>query len=210
LTELVLATRNKDKITEICEVLGALPVKILTFEDIGDLPIVEEDGRSLYENALKKASIVASHTKRMALADDSGLQVRILDDQPGVRSARFAGEDATYDDNNRKLLKLLEGIPAGKRIARFRCVMVIAFPGGGCKCFEGTLEGSIANAHRGVHGFGYDPIFSVKGSGKTLAELPLEEKNRISHRGKALAKVSRFLSSVCNGEPERDIKNDHT
>lgn len=198
--ELVLATRNRDKISEICEVLGSLPIRILTFEDIRDLPIVEEDGRSLYENALKKASAIASNTRKIALADDSGLEVSILNNQPGVRSARFAGMHVTYEENNTKLLKLLEGIPEEKRTARFRCVMVLAFPEGRSECFEGILKGSITHKRRGTHGFGYDPIFHVTALGKTLAELHIGEKNKISHRGKAVAQVYEFLSAYINKE----------
>lgn len=197
--ELVLATRNRDKIAEIRKVLGTLPVCILTFEDIGDLPIVEEDGRSLYENALKKASVIASNTKKIALADDSGLEVDILNNQPGVRSARFAGADVTYEQNNAKLLEALRGVPDGKRTARFRCIMVLAFPNGKNHRFEGILEGVITHERRGIRGFGYDPLFYVKTLGKTLAELSLEEKNRISHRGAALAQVSEFLRGYING-----------
>lgn len=201
MTELVLATHNRDKITEICEVLGALPISVLTFEDIRDLPIVEEDGRSLYENAFKKASTISLFANKIALADDSGLEVSILNDQPGVRSARFAGEDVTYDENNAKLLKLLEGIPEEKRIAQFRCVMVLAFPHGASERFEGVLKGSITTERKGTEGFGYDPIFLVPEIGKTLAELPLESKNSISHRGKALKKVSKFLKRyLADGE----------
>ena len=198
--ELVLATRNRDKISEICEILGSLPIRILTFEDIRDLPIVEEDGRSLYENSLKKASAIASNTGKIALADDSGLEVSILNNQPGVRSARFAGAHVTYEENNTKLLKLLKGIPEEKRTARFRCVMVLAFPEGRSECFEGILEGSITHKRRGTHGFGYDPIFHVAALGKTLAELPIGEKNKISHRGKAVAQVYEFLSTYINKE----------
>jgi XTP/dITP diphosphohydrolase len=194
LIELVLATRNRDKISEICEGLGSLSIEILTFEDIGDLPIVEEDGRSLYENALKKATAFASSTGKLALADDSGLEVRILNNEPGVRSARFAGVHASYEDNNAKLLELLKAIPEEKRMARFRCVMVLAFPKGESKHFEGVLEGNIREERKGTHGFGYDPIFTVPEIGKTLAELERDEKNRISHRGKALEQVYGFLS----------------
>jgi XTP/dITP diphosphohydrolase len=200
LIELVLATRNRDKISEICEVLGSLPIRILTFEDIRDLPIVEEDGRSLYENALKKATTISSNAGKVALADDSGLEVSILNNQPGVKSARFAGLDVTYEENNAKLLELLKGIPEEKRIARFRCVMVLAFPEGRRERFEGVLEGSITHKRKGTHGFGYDPLFYVAALGKTLAELSMQEKNRISHRGKALAQVYEFLHTYLKGE----------
>lgn len=206
MTEIVLATRNRDKISEICEVLGSLPIRILTFEDIRDLPIVLEDGRSLYENALKKASAVASNVGKMTLADDSGLEVTMLGDQPGVRSARFAGLHVTYEQNNAKLLELLEDVPEEKRGARFRCVMVLAFPDGRHESFEGVLEGSITRRRRGAHGFGYDPLFFVPPCGKTLAELRRKEKNRISHRGKALAQVCDFLRGYLRNEQPKKEK----
>ncbi len=200
--ELVLATRNRDKISEIRKVLGTLSICILTFENLGDLPIIEEDGRSLFENALKKASIIASHTGKLALADDSGLEVDFLNNQPGVRSARFAGPGVTYEQNNSKLLEMLQGVPDSKRAARFRCVMVLAHPGGMRRRFEGILEGVITRERKGTHGFGYDPLFYVPALGKTLAELPLEDKNRISHRGVALEQVSVFLRGYINGKSE--------
>lgn len=194
--DLVLATRNSDKISEIQHVLGNLSVRIHTFRDMRDLPIVKEDGRSLYENALKKAKVISSWTKKLTLADDTGLEVDFLAKKPGVFSARFSGEDATYKDNNEKLLNLLAGVPREKRKAHFRCVMVISFPEGRIDRFESILDGEITTSAKGKHGFGYDPIFFVSELRKTLAELNIEEKNKISHRGKVLKKVYRFLEEI--------------
>ncbi|TET77214.1 MAG: RdgB/HAM1 family non-canonical purine NTP pyrophosphatase [Candidatus Cloacimonadota bacterium] len=193
--DLVLGTRNSDKISEIQQVLGKLSVRILTFKNIEDLPIVKEDGRSLYENALKKATIISSWTKKLTLSDDSGLEVDVLGNKPGVLSARFSGKNATYEKNNKRLLNLLSGFPMEKRTATFRCVMVLSFPDGRVEQFEGILDGKITTSGKGNYGFGYDPIFFVPELGKTLAELNTEQKNKISHRGKALKKVYRFLKN---------------
>ncbi|MCK4234833.1 XTP/dITP diphosphatase [candidate division WOR-3 bacterium] len=196
--DLVLATRNRDKISEIQQSLRTLNVRILTFGDIRDLPIVKENGRSLYENALKKAFLISSWTKKLALSDDSGLEVDFLNKRPGVKSARFSGENATYEDNNLKLLKLLTGVSEERRKAQFKCVMILSFPDGRIEQFEGILNGEIATSGKGNNGFGYDPIFFVPEIGKTLAEINQEEKNKISHRGKALKKVYRFLENYIN------------
>ncbi|MCK4397260.1 RdgB/HAM1 family non-canonical purine NTP pyrophosphatase [candidate division WOR-3 bacterium] len=193
--DLVLGTRNIDKISEIQQLLGKLSVRILTFKNIEDLPIVKEDGRSLYENALKKATIISSWTKKLTLSDDSGLEVDVLGKKPGVLSARFSGKNATYEKNNKRLLSLLSGFPMEKRTATFRCVMVLSFPDGRVEQFEGILDGKITTSGKGNYGFGYDPIFFVPELGKTLAELNTEQKNKISHRGKALKKVYRFLKN---------------
>jgi XTP/dITP diphosphohydrolase len=193
LINLVLATRNCDKISEIQQFLDSLQVRILTFRDIEDLPIIEETGRSLFENAFKKAQGISNWTRELALSDDSGLEVDYLNGAPGVFSSRFAGEEASYDDNNSKLLELLRDVPEEKRTARFRCVMVLYFPEGTHKRFDGVLGGRITASKRGICGFGYDPIFLVPELGKTLAELDSSEKNTISHRGKALMKVLKFL-----------------
>lgn len=196
--DLVLATRNKDKIYEILQILGRLNVRIYTFKDIRGLPIVKEDGRSLYENALKKATIASSAIKKLTLADDSGLEVDFLGGEPGVLSSRFSGINATYEENNEKLLNLLLGVPKEKRKAHFTCVMVLSFPNGRIEHFKGILNGEITTSPKGENGFGYDPIFFVPELQKTLAELNREEKNRISHRGKALRKVYRFLKNYTN------------
>ncbi|MDI3280373.1 MAG: XTP/dITP diphosphatase [Bacillota bacterium] len=183
---LVLATRNEHKVREIRQVLGDLPVTILSARDFPSLPPIEERGRTFQENALHKARTVAEHTGHLALADDSGLEVDALGGQPGVFSARFAGEGATDRENNEKLLRLLAACPEEARTARFRCVLALADPAGWADWVEGVCEGRIGYEERGSGGFGYDPLFIVAGLGKTMAELSPEEKNAVSHRGQAL------------------------
>lgn len=191
--ELVLATRNQDKIREIKEVLADLKVKILTYENFPDFPEVREDGDTLRDNALKKARAVARFTGKVALADDSGLEVKALGGAPGVFSSRFAGEDASYEDNNCKLLSLLKGVPPEKREATFRCVIAISDPQEREKIVEGVCGGKIVEKNEGKEGFGYDPIFKPEGFTRTFAQMSLEEKNQISHRAKALKKAKEAL-----------------
>jgi XTP/dITP diphosphohydrolase len=191
--EIVVATKNPGKLREIKESLKGMEVQILSLTDLPHLPPVEEDGSTFLENALKKARTVARHTGRLTIADDSGLEVDYLKGDPGVHSARFAGEDASDADNNRKLLQCLEGIPSSQRGATFRCVIAVVDPQGKETWVEGKCRGMIGEQTQGTQGFGYDPLFIIPESGKILAELPLEEKNRISHRGKALAALQRVL-----------------
>jgi len=198
--EIVLATRNKDKIREIKEILEGLKVKILTFEDFPFVPEVEEDGSTLEENAIKKAKTWSEHTGKIALADDSGLEVDYLDGQPGVYSSRFAGEKATYADNNRKLLQLLARVPEEKRGACFRCVVAISFPKGKVELLEGKIKGIITSELRGKAGFGYDPVFLILEYGKTFAELGLKIKNQISHRAQSFQKAKQYLSELIHEE----------
>ena len=183
--QIVLATHNRGKMEEMAAILGHLPVELLTldaFPEIGDIP---ETGNTLKENAFIKAETVHRLTGLPALADDTGLEVDALNGAPGIYSARYAGADATFDDNCQKMLKELHGIPVEKRTARFRTV--IAFVNGGEKEWvEGVAEGRIIEEKRGIGGFGYDPIFYYPPLRKTFAELDLVEKNSISHRGKAL------------------------
>ncbi|RLE08699.1 non-canonical purine NTP pyrophosphatase [Candidatus Aerophobetes bacterium] len=191
--EVVLATKNLDKIEEIKEILKDLGIKILTFKDFPDFPIVKEDKDTLEGNALKKARAIARFTGKVALADDSGLEVEALGGAPGVFSSRFAGEDATYEDNNRKLLSLLKGISLKKRRATFRCVIAISDPKGSEKIVEGVCRGKIIEENRGDNGFGYDPLFQPEGFTKTFAQMSPREKNQISHRAKALKKAKEAL-----------------
>ena len=183
--QIVLATHNRGKMEEMAAILGHLPVELLTldtFPEIGDIP---ETGNTLKENAFIKAETVHRLTGLPALADDTGLEVDALNGAPGIYSARYAGADATFDDNCQKMLKELHGIPVEKRTARFRTV--IAFINGGKKEWvEGVAEGRIIEKKRGIGGFGYDPIFYYLPLRKTFAELDSVEKNSISHRGKAL------------------------
>ena len=153
-----------------------------------------EDGDTFEANAVKKARIVARHTGRPALADDSGLEVDALDGTPGITSARFAGEGATDETNNARLLTLLDGIPEKKRTARFRCAIAIATPDGTVRTAEGCCEGRILHSPKGRWGFGYDPLFLLPEHGLTFSELPPEKKNRISHRGRALRAARSLIS----------------
>ncbi|TAK55613.1 MAG: XTP/dITP diphosphatase [Bacteroidetes bacterium] len=190
--QLLLATRNKGKLVEMQALLASLPYQILSVSDFPELPEVEEDKETMEENALKKARTIFSLTNISTIADDSGLEVYSLGMKPGVYSARYAGENVSYADNNRKLLKELEGIPLEKRKARFRCVSAFVSDKEE-KLFEGTCEGTIIDKPRGTNGFGYDPLFQPIGYSQTLAELPLEVKNRISHRGKAFRSLKEYL-----------------
>lgn len=194
--ELVLATRNPDKIREIKKVLGELPLKLLTFKDFPLFPYPQENAATLKGNALIKAKAAVKATGKLSLADDSGLEVEVLNGAPGVFSSRFAGENVSYDDNNKKLLSSLKGLPDDKRGAIFRCVMTLVKPKGTKITVEGVCPGKIITHRRGTQGFGYDPIFEVEGLNKTFAEISLTQKNRISHRAKALAKIKNIIEAL--------------
>jgi XTP/dITP diphosphohydrolase len=191
--EIIVASANSGKLREIKESFKGMDIQVLSLKDFPPLPPVKEDGKTFRANALKKARAVAQHTGRLTIADDSGLEVDYLQGKPGVHSARFAGEEASDADNNRKLLRFLEGVPSSQRGAVFRCVIAIADPTGKESWVEGECKGVIGKHARGTQGFGYDPLFVIPTLGKTMAELPLEEKNRISHRGKALAALKEVL-----------------
>ncbi len=173
------------------EKLRELPVELLSLADFPLLRAVEEDLPDLEGNAIKKARYVSRETGHWALSDDTGLEVDALEGRPGVLSARYSGEGATYNSNCLKLLADMAGVPHGLRRADFRTVMCLAKPDG-LHCVEGKLGGSIGSAMRGVHGFGYDPVF-VLADGRTLAELDLAEKNAVSHRGRALKKMTDLI-----------------
>lgn len=193
--QLVLATRNQDKIREIMHLLEDLPITILTFKDFLDFPEVEETGETLEENAILKASGIAEFTGFPALADDSGLAVAYLNGAPGVYSSRYAGPGCSYDDNNRKLLGQLHGIPDNKRAARFRTVIAIAWNVKDVETVEGIVDGIIAQEKAGAAGFGYDPVFFYPPAGKTFAQISLEEKNKVSHRGRALLEAREAIKA---------------
>jgi len=193
--ELVLATRNRNKVIELVALLGDLGIKIRTLDEFPDAPEVVEDGDTCEANAIKKARAIAESTGLPAVADDTGLEVDALDGRPGVFAARYAGEDATYEDNCRKLLRELVGVPREQRTARFLTVAAIALPSNGIRVAQGTLEGVIAEEASGTLGFGYDPVFHIPELGKTLAQLSVDQKNTISHRAKAFAKVREMLSA---------------
>jgi len=192
--KVVLATGNKGKLRELQAMLAAKGLEIVAQTALG-VPEAEETGASFRENALLKARHAARHTGLAAIADDSGLEVDALGGAPGIYSARYAGPEATDADNLQKLLKELDGMPAEKRRARFRCVIAYlrkADDPAPLVC-EGVWEGSILEAPRGTNGFGYDPVFLVPGRNLSSAELSPEEKNRLSHRGQALAKLAAAL-----------------
>lgn len=191
--ELVVATRNAGKLREIRALLEDHNIAVRGVAEFPDLPEVEEDGETFAANARKKAETIARLTGRLTLADDSGLEVAALSGRPGVHSARYAGADADDAANNRKLLAALAEVPSGARSAAFVCVMALCDPDGDCHLFEGRLSGEILHDLRGLDGFGYDPLFLVPDCGQTLAEIPLVEKNRISHRGAALQQVAAYL-----------------
>lgn len=187
--DLLVATRNAGKLREIRRLLAETGIRVLSLADFPELPEVVEDGRTFAANARKKGEEIAARSGLLALADDSGLSVTALDGAPGVHSARYAGVGATDAANNRKLLEALREVPAERRQAAFICVMALCRPDGDCQLFDGRIEGRILDAPRGEEGFGYDPLFFVPEYARTMAELPLELKNRISHRGEALRKV---------------------
>lgn len=191
--ELVLATRNRHKAQELASLLGDLGISIRTLDAFPEVPDVIEDGKTCEANAIKKARAVSQATGLSAVADDTGLEVDALGGQPGVYAARYAGEHVTYEDNWRKLLRELSGVPHDRRTARFITVAAIASPSGEVQVAEGRLQGIITDEPAGAQGFGYDPVFFVPELGKTLAELSPDEKNRISHRAKAFAQVREIL-----------------
>jgi XTP/dITP diphosphohydrolase len=183
---LVLATRNPGKVREIAAIYAGLRAEIVGLERWPALGTLPEDGDTYVENAASKALTVAQATGTVAIADDSGVEIDALGGAPGVRSARFFGEAASDAERNAGVLERLAGLPAARRTARYRAVIALATPDGLVETFEGVCEGVIADRPRGRGGFGYDPIFEIVGDGRTMAEVPLEVKNRISHRSRAL------------------------
>jgi XTP/dITP diphosphohydrolase len=190
--KIVLATQNRDKIRELRNLLNETDAQILTLDDFPGLPEVHEDGETLEANAEKKAYEIYHFTGYPALADDTGLEVKALNGAPGVYSSRYAGEDVTYAENVAKLLKEMNNIPPEQREACFRTVMVYLDDHVHLTT-EGRVDGKIMNKPAGTGGFGYDPVFYYPPYGKTLSEITPAEKNRISHRGKALALMIRKL-----------------
>ena len=192
--ELVIATRNKHKLREIKALLKGLPVDVFSLESFKGVPDVIEDGKTLEDNAVKKAVQISRFLKKLAVADDSGLEVEYLNGDPGVYSARFSGKGATYKSNNEKLLRLLKGVPLSKRKACFRCVIVVADKGKVIGVAEGRCSGNIGFESKGHNGFGYDPLFIPGGLKKTFAQIRASRKNKISHRSKALAKAKKIIA----------------
>jgi XTP/dITP diphosphohydrolase len=198
--ELVLATRNRHKGAELAALLSDLPIRIRTMDDFPDVSDVVEDGDTCEANAIKKARAVADATGLLAVADDTGLEVDALGGRPGVYAARYAGPHATYEDNCRRLLREMAGVPRDRRTARFITVAAVASPSEKVEVTTGSLNGLIAETAAGTQGFGYDPVFYLPEVGKTLAEISLEEKNRISHRAKAFAQVRKLLQNRLHAE----------
>ena len=193
---LVIATTNPGKAQEIARILSDLGLEIRSLSDYPPMPEPEETGEGFVENAVIKALAAARHTGEIALADDSGLVIDALGGEPGIYSDRFAGEGATDEDRNAKVLELMQDVQDRERTARFAAAVAIAGPGGVIFTAEGSVSGYITREPRGKGGFGYDPIFRVKHLGKTMAELPPEKKDRISHRGRALRKARSFLEAM--------------
>ena len=193
--EILLATRNKGKVREFREALKGLEVQIRSLTDFPNPPEIEEDGRTFAENALKKARFYSKLYGRITLSDDSGLEVDVLKGAPGVYSARYSGKGASDSTNNQKLLKELERVSLSRREARFKCSIAIVSPDAREAIVEGACKGRIGFKEVGKRGFGYDPLFILPQYGKTMAQLTLSEKNRISHRGKALRKLRKIMKN---------------
>lgn len=187
--KLIFATGNEGKMKEIRMILGDLDYEILSMKEAGITADIVEDGKTFEENAVIKATAISKLTNCLVLADDSGLEVDYMDKMPGIFSARWLGEDTSYAVKNQKIIENLSGVPDDKRTARFVCAIAAAFPDGRVVTKRGTIEGIIGYEERGENGFGYDPIFFLPEYGKTTAELSPEEKNEISHRGRALRMI---------------------
>ena len=201
---LVLATTNQNKVKEFKQFVSEFPVTVKSLSDFGPLPEVVEDGATFDENAYKKAHHYAKVLGIPAIADDSGLVVEALSGAPGVRSARYAGDGASDQDNCRKLLAEMEG--QSNRKASFVCVLSIAVPSGPALTYEASCAGTILEAPRGTSGFGYDPLFFYEPYGKTFAEISMEEKNKVSHRGKVLSELSQEFDKVLKWLEQRTME----
>lgn len=194
-TRIIFATKNKGKLKEIKKIMSD-KYEVLSIEEAGiDIEIIE-DGKTFEENALKKANAVMKECNEIVLADDSGLEIDYLDKAPGIYSARYMGENTPYEVKNKKILELLDGVEEDKRTARFVCVIAASIPNYGTVTVKETIEGIIGYNIRGENGFGYDPIFYLPDRKKTTAELSMDEKNEISHRGKALRKMKKKLNDI--------------
>ncbi|HVJ50775.1 XTP/dITP diphosphatase [Desulfitobacterium sp.] len=194
--KILLATQNQGKVKELQELLADAQIEVLSLQDIPNWEEVEETGSTFAENAALKAHVAAERTGYIALADDSGLEVDALNGAPGVYSARYAGEPKDDERNNDKLINALEKFPDEERTGRFRCALVIATPDGQEFLTEGTVEGRILHAPRGQEGFGYDPLFFIPDFGRTMAELTMIQKNKISHRAQAFQRAIPILKDL--------------
>ena len=193
--KLIMATSNQDKLREIRQMLADSDITVVSMKEAGVETDIAETGTTFEENAVIKARTVCALTGETALADDSGLVIDCLDGQPGIYSSRFMGEHTPYPEKNRAILDRIKDVPEEKRSARFVCAMAIAYPDGSVKTCKGVMEGRIAWEIKGEGGFGYDPIFYLPERGCTSAQLPPEEKNAISHRGKALRQAVQILKT---------------
>jgi XTP/dITP diphosphohydrolase len=199
--EIIVATRNQKKLEEIRRILEGPALTIRTLEEFPDCPEVVEDGRTFEENAVKKSVSGARHTERLALADDSGLEVDALAGAPGVLSARYAGEPADDRANLARLLEAMRDVKDDARQARFVCCIALASPDGTVRTFWGVVEGTIGREPRGSRGFGYDPIFYPRGARRTFSEMDDDDKDQQSHRGIALRALKRYLSGLPGAAP---------
>lgn len=190
---LIFATGNQNKMREIREILADLPVEILSMKEAGIEADIVEDGKTFEENAIIKAKTIMELTGELVLADDSGLEIDYLNKEPGIYSARYMGEDTSYDIKNQALLERLEGVPDEKRTARFVCAIAAILPDESSEVVRGTMEGIIGHEIAGKNGFGYDPIFFLPEYGCTSAEVSPEKKNELSHRGEGLRKMRKIL-----------------
>ena len=193
MNKLIFATSNQGKMKEIREILKDLDVEVLSLKEAGIETDIVEDGKTFEEKALIKARTIRDLTGYMVLADDSGLEVDALNKEPGIYSARYMGEDTSYDIKNKNIIERLDGLAGDERSARFVCVIAAAFPDGTEETRRGTIEGQIGFEIAGENGFGYDPIFYIPEFGCTTAELSPEQKNEVSHRGKALRKMKEII-----------------
>ena len=191
--KIIFATGNEHKMIEIRAILSDLGAEILSQKEAGIKADVVEDGATFEENAMIKAEAISKMTGEIVLADDSGLEIDYLNKEPGIYSARYMGEDTSYDIKNQALLDRLDGVPDEKRTARFVCAIAAAMPDGCCEVVRGTMEGIIGHKIAGENGFGYDPIFFLPECGCTSAELSPEKKNELSHRGEGLKKIRKIL-----------------
>ncbi len=198
--ELLVATKNKGKVREIADLLLPCGIQVISLLDVGNMPEIIEDGLTFRANAAKKAVVIAKHTGRLVMGEDSGLEVDALGGRPGVFSARYSGDDATDEKNNDKMLEELAGVPFEKRTARYRSAIALADKDTLVDVVEGACEGIITTERRGTNGFGYDPLFYISEHAKTFGELPLSVKQTMSHRANALRQflklLERYLASL--------------
>ena len=204
-SRVVVATGNPGKLEEIRQILSELDLEVVSMREAGIAREVEETGKTFEENAMLKAKGIAGLTDSIVIADDSGLEIDYLNKEPGIYSSRYLGTDVSYDIKNAALLQRMEGVPDEKRTARFVCAVAVVLPDGRSFVVRGEMEGRIGYEKAGENGFGYDPIFYLPDYGMTSAQISPEEKNRISHRGKALEKMVERLRTYLNGSDTERI-----